>query len=518
MNITEITSSNQDNKKIIRLAPYCRVSSDSTDQIHSFAAQIKYYSEYAKNNPQYQLVDIYADEGITGTSMKNRDDLNRLIRDCVNGKIDRVIVKSVSRLARNTEELLSILRLLKKHDVSVYFEEQGIDTEKMNMEMIVTFPGMAAQQESENISGNLRWSIKKRMELGDYLGVNAPYGYRFIDGKLVINNDEAIIVKRIFEMFLAGMGRQAIANVLNKEKISRGRNEKSNTWYYHTISYILENERYIGDALLQKQFMTDTLPYHQVENHGQKPKYYVENSNPPIISRETFDAVKRLINARRVKEKKNNEKNIFSGKIKCSCCGSSFRRQIINGESYWNCLSKSANRTNCKSILIKDDEIKEAFIMLSIKLKDNSEDIVESTLHYLRKLYAITDPSKDIISNIDKTIADLCARNLVISQLYAKKILNFSEFTSQSTEFNTKISELRSKRKKILSDNEDNIVISALNTLCNIVSETEIEPCFNTDLFNEIVERIVANDNNTITFYLIGGIALTEHLINKRKR
>ena len=156
--------------------------------------------------------------------------------------------------------------------------------------------------------------------------------------------------------------------------------------------------------------------------------------------------------------------------------------------------------------------------MLSIKLKDNSEDIVESTLHYLRKLYAITDPSKDIISNIDKTIADLCARNLVISQLYAKKILNFSEFTSQSTEFNTKISELRSKRKKILSDNEDNIVISALNTLCNIVSETEIEPCFNTDLFIEIVERMVANDNNTITFYLIGGIALTEHLINKRKR
>ena len=146
MNITEITSSNQDNKKIIRLAPYCRVSSDSTDQIHSFAAQIKYYSEYAKNNPQYQLVDIYADEGITGTSMKNRDDLNRLIRDCVNGKIDRVIVKSVSRLARNTEELLSMLRLLKKHDVSIYFEEQGIDTEKMNMEMIVTFPGMAAQQ------------------------------------------------------------------------------------------------------------------------------------------------------------------------------------------------------------------------------------------------------------------------------------------------------------------------------------------------------------------------------------
>ena len=158
MKITEITTVKQQITTKIRLAAYCRVSSDSADQLHSFAAQIRYYSEYTAKHPEYELVDIYADEGLTGTEMKKRDELNRLIRDCKKGLIDRIIVKSVSRFARNTEELLVTLRMLTDLGVSVYFEEQGIDSSKLNMEMIVTFPGMAAQQESVNISGNMRWS------------------------------------------------------------------------------------------------------------------------------------------------------------------------------------------------------------------------------------------------------------------------------------------------------------------------------------------------------------------------
>lgn len=177
MNITEITSTKKQTAERLRLAPYCRVSSDSTDQLHSFAAQIRYYSDYDKKHPEYQLVDIYADEGITGTEMKKRDDLNRLITDCRKGKVDRIIVKSVSRLARNTEELLVLLRMCKEIGVSVYFEEQGIDTEKLNMEMIVTFPGMAAQQESVSISGNLRWSYQKRMQSGDFNCTCPAYGF-----------------------------------------------------------------------------------------------------------------------------------------------------------------------------------------------------------------------------------------------------------------------------------------------------------------------------------------------------
>ena len=162
MNVTEITAVKKKSDAPIRLAAYCRVSSNSEDQLHSFAAQIRYYSDFTNKHSEYELVDIYADEGITGTDMSKRDDFLRLLRDCKKGLIDRIITKSVSRFARNTEELLETLRMLKSIGVSVYFEEQGIDTNKMNMEMIVTFPGMAAQQESETISGNLRWSIRKR--------------------------------------------------------------------------------------------------------------------------------------------------------------------------------------------------------------------------------------------------------------------------------------------------------------------------------------------------------------------
>lgn len=284
-NITEITAKQQ-TVKIIRLAAYCRVSSDSEDQLHSFAAQIRYYTEYAQRNTEYRLVDIYADEGITGTSMEKRNEFHRLIRDCKKGLIDRIIVKSVSRFARNTEELLAALRMLSELGVSVYFEEQGIDTAIMNSEMIVTFPGMAAQQESVTISGNIRWSYKKRMESGEFNCQYPAYGFNLVDGQLEINETEAVIVRRIFNLYLQGYGKQSIANILNDEGVCRRHNQKK--WYTYTVSYILNNERYMGDALLQKSYTTEGLPFKKVRNKGERPQYYVENSNPAIVSRETY--------------------------------------------------------------------------------------------------------------------------------------------------------------------------------------------------------------------------------------
>ena len=207
--------------EIIRLGAYCRVSSNSADQLHSFAAQIRYYKDYERKNPQYKLVDLYADEGRSGTDMKKRDELNRLIRDCKLGKIDRIITKSVSRFARNTQELLIIMRTLKELGVSIYFEEQGIDSDKMNTEMLVTFPGMAAQQESVTISENQRWSYQKRMESGEF-NCNAPaYGYKMVNGQLVVKEDEAVVIRRIFDLYLQGVGKQRIANILNAEGVPR---------------------------------------------------------------------------------------------------------------------------------------------------------------------------------------------------------------------------------------------------------------------------------------------------------
>ena len=288
MNVTEITVNSKEENKIVRLAAYCRVSSDSDNQLHSFAAQIRYYKDYERKHPEYKLVDIYADEGLTGTSMEKRYELNRLIRDCKKGKIDRIVVKSVSRFARNTQELLVCIRLLKEIGVSVYFEEQGIDTDKLNSEMIVTFPGMASQQESESISGNMRWSYKKRMESGEYNCTYPAYGYILKDGQMTVNETEVNVVRHIFDLYLQGVGKQNIANILNSENMHR-RGEQIK-WYDTTIDYILNNERYMGDAILQKSYTTETLPFRRKINHGELPKYYVENSNPPIVSRGIYQA------------------------------------------------------------------------------------------------------------------------------------------------------------------------------------------------------------------------------------
>lgn len=285
----------------IRLAAYCRVSTDKSDQLNSFVNQIKYYTDYTKKNPQFELVEIYADEGLTGTDMRKRNEFNRLLDDCKKRKIDRVITKSVSRFARNTQDLLVVIRMLKELGISVYFEEQGIDTSKMNMEMFATFPGLIAQQESFSISQNMRWSYQKRMQSGDFNTCKAPYGYTLENSELVVNEEEAVIVRRIFEMYLSGLGKQRIANILNEEKVPLKYGNKK--WYVTTIKYILSNERYIGDALLKKTYMTDTLPFKEIRNKGEKEQYYIENSHVPIISKETFNAAQRM---QRIRTSNNN--------------------------------------------------------------------------------------------------------------------------------------------------------------------------------------------------------------------
>ena len=219
-----------------------------------------------------------------------------MLRDCKKGLIDRIIVKSMSRFARNTEEMLTALRALEQMEVSVYFEEQGLDTKSMNSEMFATFPGMVAQQESVSISQNMRWSYKKRMESGEFNCCAPAYGFDLINGKLVINETEAAVIRRIFDLYLQGVGMQTIANILNDEGVRRQYGRKK--WHHTTVNYVLNNERYKGDALLQKQITTQTLPFKKQRNHGEQPMYYVENSNPAIVSRETYDAVQTLIKSR----------------------------------------------------------------------------------------------------------------------------------------------------------------------------------------------------------------------------
>ena len=328
MVVTEIQPSKNSDKKI-RLAAYCRVSSDSSDQLNSFATQIKYYTDYSKIHTEYELVDIYADEGISGTSMKKRDEFKRLIKDCEKHKIDCIITKSISRFARNTSDLLTVLRMLKALGVRVYFEEQALDSEKMNAELFVTLPGLAAQQESQNISDNMRWSYRKRMESGAFNTTYPAFGYRLSNNELIVNEDEAKTVRTIFALYLQGMGKQAIANTLNENQIP----SRKGKWHCFTVDYVLNNERYMGDALLQKTYTTEALPFARKKNKGECAKYYIENSNVAIISKETFNAVKELQKRRSVQHLTNSYP--LSKIIKCSECGHNYRRIVINNKAYW---------------------------------------------------------------------------------------------------------------------------------------------------------------------------------------
>lgn len=235
---------------IVRVAPYVRVSSLSDDQLHSFHLQYSHYHSLVTNTKGWVLVDVYADEGLTGTRADKREDFKRLMRDCRAGKIDRIIVKSVSRFARNVEDCLDNIRQLKALGVSVYFEEEDIDTAHMTDEMILSIRSVQAQQESMVNSRNANWSYQERMRQGKFITYHAPIGYIRVDGKLVVDEKTAPVVRRIFEEYLSGKGQTAIAKELDEDGIQA---PEGGTWNMTVIGYILKNEKYIGDALLQKE-------------------------------------------------------------------------------------------------------------------------------------------------------------------------------------------------------------------------------------------------------------------------
>ena len=442
--------------------------------------------------------------------MAKRDDLHRLIRDCKKGLIDRIIVKSVSRFARNTSELLTTIRFLKDIGVSVYFEEQGIDTDKLNSEMIVTFPGMAAQQESEAISGNMRWSYKKRMESGEFNCCAPAYGFNLVDGSLVVNETEAAVVRRIFSMYLQGYGKQTIANKLNEEGVPRRHGVK--TWYAFGIDYMLNNERYMGDALLQKKYTTDTLPFRRKENRGECPQYYVENANPTIVSRETYAAVQEL--------QKSRQKNVggkkaaypLTGMLRCPDCGRTYRRQLVRGKAYWICSGKASGATTCSSRRMAEPDVYEAFSRMLFKLKEHHPMILGTLIRDIETMQSKTSENHEKIVEIDKEIADLAARNLVIARLHTSGILNGSDYSAQSSEINNRISTLRSERRKKLAEDEGDEQLDKLKELQGILNEYEPTEAFNEDLFNQIVETATVMSRSEIVFQLIGDLKLTESI------
>ena len=498
----------------LRVAAYCRVSSDSADQLHSYAAQIQYYTEYIGQHPDWELADIYADEGLTGTKTDKRDDLRRLIADSRKGKIDRVIVKSVARFARNTYDCLLLARELKSYGVSIYFEEQELDTADMNDEMFLALNGVQAQEESITISNNMRWHYRERMEKGEIVGTKSAYGYKLVNGVLEIYESEAVTIRRIFDMYLSGMGKQAIANVLNTEGIPRRHGKDK--WYTDTVNYILNNERYIGDALLQKKYTTE-FPFRKVKNNGELPQYYIENNHPAIISREIFEVAQRVQSSRQ-RGDYSKTRHLLSGIIICPDCGHPFRRLIINQTPYWVCSDQISGRANCRSFRYPEKSIYETFLLLVNKLAANREYILTPLISQLERMQDRVSNTGNKVYEIDRQIAEMNQQLHRLAGHRTKGIIDTAEHTARSGVMNKTISALRAERRKLLAQDETDEMIDELRGLNNFISLIDVQSIIDEDLFYNIITSIIAVSNTEIKYRLAGGLELTETISRTERR
>lgn len=341
-----------------RVAAYVRVSSGKEAQLHSLSVQISYYNNYIGNRGDWELAGIYADEAMTGTK-KDRPEFQRLLTDCRNGKIDMVIAKSITRLARNTVTLLETARELKSLGGDIFFEKENIHTLSTDGELMLTLLASFAQEESRSISENVKWRIRKNFENGIPNG-GGMLGYRFEDGMLKVVPEEAEVVRQIFSDFLSGMGRVAIVRKLNRMGLTT---KQGNLWSVSSIHSILRNDKYTGNLLLQKTYSSDYINKKNVFNHGELPMYYVEDSHEAIIDQETFDLVQKELKRRTAKfyhANTNSAPYLFTGLLHCGICGKHYRRRISNSNSKyrkatWICPTyDTCGKAICPSQLIPE--------------------------------------------------------------------------------------------------------------------------------------------------------------------
>lgn len=501
----------EEKSAIIRCAAYCRVSSNSEDQINSFMAQTRYYEKAFENSETEKLIDIYADEGVTGTREDKRDEFQRMIKDCRKGKIDRIYTKSISRFARNTKDCLKNIRELKSLGITIYFEKENVDTANMTDEMMITILGGLAQEESISISQNMRWSIKKRMENGTFNPSQLPYGYERINGKILINESEAEIVNYIFSKYISGNGMESIAKELNKSQIDK--DEKGYIWCKNTIRYILMNEKYTGKSIFQKFYTTDNFPFKQKENKGELERYLVANTMPPIISEEKFEIVQKLIAERKENCKSSEKVYPLSSIIKCGKCGCSFKRKMINKKVCWTCSRHNLNASNCEIKPISQEIIYSVFVKLYNKLRDNYKKILLPLQTALNELKIRRFNGNSSVMDIHKEVAKLREQTHVLARLKTKGFLDDAKYIVQTTELTAKINKLQSELKKITRSDDEDETLEQLEMLIDYFENQEnFMTEFNESAFEFLIEKIVVINQNKLEFHLIGGLKFNEKI------
>ena len=344
-------------RKVTRVAAYARVSVDNDEMLHSLSQQVSYYSAMIQSHPDWSFVGIYADDPITGTK-DNRPEFQRMLADCRAGKIDVIYTKSVARFARNTVTLLSVVRELRSLGIGIRFEEQSIDTLTSVGELLLTIIGSYAQEESRNVSENLKWGIRNGFKEGRASTCNMT-GYRLVKGEIKVIPDEAKVVQLIFDLHRAGYGKQSIANLLNEAGIET---KYHHIWCQSSVIQILTNEKYSGDLLLQKYYSEDHMTKKTRKNKGELPQYLIENDHPAIIERTIFYDVQKEIHRRAVLyQHDKGATSVFSSMIRCGICGKSYTRKPRHDHYAWRCNTYSKRgKKYCPSTTIPEEVLKTA--------------------------------------------------------------------------------------------------------------------------------------------------------------
>jgi len=497
-----------------RVAAYARVSTDFEEQQSSYEAQVDYYTRHIQSNENWQFVQVYTDEGVSATSTKGRDGFNRMIADAMDGKIDLIITKSVSRFTRNTVDTLTTVRKLKDKGVEVYFQKEAIYTLDSKGELLITIMSSLAQEESRSISENVTWGVRKRFADGK---VSLPYkhflGYeKGENGLPEIVEKEAETVRLIYRMFLEGKTAGAIARYFNDMGAPTPTGKQS--WNPATIKNILKSEKYKGSAILQKTYTTDFLTKKKKVNEGEIQQFYIENSHPAIVPPEVYDMVQYEFQKRKSAKGYMTGHSPFSGRIVCGQCGGFYGSKVWHSNSkyrkvIWQCNHKFTNQEKCTTPHLYEEDIKKAFVDAMNRMIVNKDETLQEYGKIMGRLNdtSALDREDDKLQEKLETVTALL-RCCVDEN--ARSALNQAEYTQKYSELKDRfdrvqldIAAVSNKRMEYAAKRQ--AIANFIQTLQN---QKGLIADFNEELWNGVVEKIIVYANREIEFVFKGWISI----------
>ena len=492
-----------------KVCGYARVSTDKDEQFSSYTAQVDYYTKYIANNPDWEFVKVYTDEGISGTNTKKRDGFNQMIKDALDGKIDLILTKSVSRFARNTVDSLVTIRQLKEKGIEVFFEKENIWTLDSKGELLLTIMSSLAQEESRSISENITWGKRKSAADGKIsLGYSQFLGYdKGPNGTLTVNPEQALIVKRIYREFMQGKAAWAIADGLTADGIPTP-SQKTKQWSLTTVRSILRNEKYKGAALLQKNFTVDFLTKKVKANEGELPQYYVENSHEAIIPPAEWERVQVEYARRHSLSTKYSGKSIFSTKIVCEQCDAFFGPKIWSSNTHlrrkvWQCNAKFDRKTYCNTPYLTEDAIKAAFVEVVARLFCTREEVItncETELQALTDCTAI-EREQSMLQEELEVVINLTQKNATSEEDQNTYLRQYNEYVERYQTIKERLLQLNTERSARIARSV------AFEDFLNSLRSMENAPVeFDESMWRLLVEKVVVKKDGFLKFVFTNGM------------